>query len=35
MTGHALNREQLGVVRDFPRDAAAAGVEAVGRLRVD
>ncbi len=35
MTGHALTPEQLGVVRDFLRDAAAAGVEAVGGLRVD
>ncbi len=31
----ALTPEQLGVVRDFLRDAAAAGVEALGGLQVD
>ena len=31
----ALNPEQLGVVRNFLRDAAAAGVDVVGGLRVD
>ena len=31
----ALTPEQLGVVRDFLRDAAAAGVDAVSGLRVD